>query len=415
LNDREPVLQEQISHLRAMLEISRILNSTLDHSRLLRIIVRSATQVVDCEDSSILLIDARTGELRFEACAGLEEQATQPIVVPMDASIAGWIARHNKPLIISDVHSDPRFFEQADDVTGFPTRSVLGVPMSSKGRVIGVLEAVNKREGEFSDEDVERLAVLAAQAAVAIENARLHTELQRAYEELNELDRLKSEFITATSHELRTPLTVIKGYLQLATNAMLPPERRVAMLETISRQVDKIVRLANDLFFMQEMNTIRLEFAEVNMTSIVRSQVDANRSRAKAAGIHLICDVAPELPPVWGDAERLDRAFHNLLDNAIKFSPDGGDVAVSLYIRDETAYLEISDPGVGIPPAEQLKIFERFYRLERVGDRLFDGLGLGLAITKHIVEEHGGTISVASEPGQGSTFTMTLPLKTAST
>jgi signal transduction histidine kinase len=409
VHDRQLGLQKQIEHLMMMLEITRILSSTLDLDRLEKIIVQSATKLTECEDCSILLIDPQSGELRFEASAGLAEEQTQPIVVPMDGSIAGWIVSNNMHVIISDVQNDPRFYKQSDQSTGFDTRSLLGVPISFKGRPIGALEAVNKIDGDFGDEDAEDLTVLAVQAAVAIENARLLSELQKAYEDLNELDRLKSEFITTTSHELRTPLTSIKGYLQLITSGMVPPDLQPEMLKTVSSHVDTVIHLVNDLLLMQEMDAIEFRKAAVDVAEIVHAEVEAARTRAESAGIRWVLEIAQELPPVWGDAEHLQRMFHNLLDNAIKFSPDGGDVIVRAYAGDKTVTVQVIDSGVGILREEQEKVFERFYRIEKVGDHLFGGLGLGLAIAKHIVEKHDGRIHVVSAPGEGSTFTVELP------
>ncbi len=405
-----PTPQEQVGHLMTLLEITRILNSTLERNRLLRIIVRSATKLLACEDSSILLIDPASGELHFEASAGLDRETVEPLVVPLDASIAGWIVRNQKSLIINDVQNDPRFFSQVDQTTGTSTRSLLGVPMHFQERVIGVLEAINKKDGVFSAEDEELLTILAAQAAVAVENARLLEELQRANRELSELDRLKSEFITTASHELRTPLTAIRGYLHLLLADMVPPERRRSVLQTIADHVEAIVSRVNDILFVQEMEAIHFEFCPVDMAALVREEVESVRTRAQEVGVNLIVNVQSPLPPIRGDAAHLRRMLHNLLDNAIKFSPDGGDVTVCLRTVGNCLCLEVSDHGIGIPQEEQARIFEQFYRIEKAGGRLFGGLGLGLSIARHIAERHGGRIGVESRPGQGSTFRVTLPL-----
>lgn len=409
--DHELNLSKQIERLTTMLEISRILSSTLDLGRLELIIVESATRIVECEDSSILLIDPHSGELVFEASARLLPEQTKPVVVPIDSSIAGWVVRNDRPVILADATSDPRYFARADQETGFHTHSLLGVPVSFKGRVIGVLMAVNKIAGEFTDRDTELLTVLAAQAAVAIENARLLAELQRAYQELNELDRLKSEFITTTSHELRTPLTAIKGYLQLVNRGMFPPDRQAEVLQTVAQHVDTVVYLVNDLLLMQEMQALDLHETDVDLGTIANLEMQACRERAKAAGIRWVAEIASGVPPVRGDAERLQRMLHNLLDNAIKFSPDGGDVTVRVYAADGHVHLQVSDPGIGIPQEKQARIFERFYRIEQTDRHLFGGLGLGLSIARQIAQEHGGQIDLVSAPGQGSTFTVKLPAR----
>ncbi len=409
MNEQEQALRQQIDHLMAMLEISRILNSTLDHKHLLRIIVNSAVKLTDCEDSSIILVDSKSGELHFVISAGLRDSKIQPLVVPMDSSIAGWIVHHNKSITIDDVYNDDRFFKQVDQVTGFPTRSILGVPMSFRGRVIGVVEAVNKREGTFTSQDTERLTILAAQAAVAIENTRLINQLQTAYQELSELDQLKDEFITTTSHELRTPLTAIKGYLELITSGMMSAEQQQDALVKIAGNVDTIVDLVNDLLFMQEMNAIEFKFAPVDLAELLRLQVQDIGPRTDVCDITLTLNIAEGLPPVWGDAEQLGKMFHNLLDNAIKFSPDGGPVDISLDAQNNHVRLQIADRGVGIPLDKLDKIFGRFYRIESTRGHVFGGLGLGLSIARHIAQAHKGKIEVVSQVGRGSIFTVTLP------
>ncbi len=410
MNDQNQGIEShQTEHLLAMLEISRILNSTLDLGHLLRIIVNSAVNLTDCEDSSIMLIDEKSGKLFFRTSARIRDYKLRAITIPMDSSIAGWVVRHNRPLVIDDAQNDPRFFKQVDKTSGLTTRSVLGVPLVFKERVIGVLEAVNKKQGRFGDQDTERLTILAAQAAIAIENARLVNELQRAYDELSELDRLKTEFITTTSHELRTPLTAIKGYLQLALSGMMPPEQQKSALNIIAHHVDTIIHLVNDLLFMQEMNAIEFKFTHTDMAVLINQEIARMNDRTGQMHIRLTSELVSPSLMVWGDAEHLGRMLHNLLDNAVKFSLDGGDVTVRLFQQDEQVCIQVADQGIGIPLDQLDKIFERFYRVEEPGGRLVGGLGLGLSIARHIAQAHGGQIDVVSAPGQGSTFTVRLP------
>ncbi|MDY7042175.1 MAG: GAF domain-containing protein, partial [Chloroflexota bacterium] len=229
-------LERQIANLTLIVEVSKTLNSTLDLDSLLQIIIKSATELTNTEMASILLVDKTSGKLHFEAATGTERQALKTLGVPRDSSIAGWVVRESKPLIIRDVQHDPRFYPQVDAATGLATQSILGVPLRFKGQVIGVLEALNKIGGDdFTDEDVQILTILAGQAAVAIENARLLAQLR-------EQDRLKSQFITDASHELRTPLTTIKGYLQLILNGAMGAERQRASLEIAARNIDVIIR-----------------------------------------------------------------------------------------------------------------------------------------------------------------------------
>jgi len=402
--ERIAALERQVANLTLMVEVSKTLNSTLDLDSLLQIIIKSATELTNTEMASILLVDRASGELRFEAATGAEREALKTLVVPRDNSIAGWVVRENKPLLIRDVQHDPRFYRQVDSATGLATRSILGVPLRFKGQVIGVLEALNKIEdNDFTDEDVQVLTTLAGQAAVAIENARLLAELR-------EQDRLKSQFITDASHEMRTPLTTIKGYLQLILDGAMDAEQQRTSLEIAARNIDVITRLVNDILYLQEMATIRAERVPVEMAGLVREVVAAAQGQARLAGVILRAEIPPsDLPPVSGSRKRLARALANLVENAIKFNTDGGEVVVRLREEASSLRVEVSDTGIGIPAEYLDKIFNRFYRIDSSAPHLARGVGLGLPIAKQIVEEHGGEMHVKSEPGKGSVFSFTLP------
>ena len=203
-----------ISHskLARMVEISRVLNSKSDIDDLLTYIIREAASLTESEAASILLLDRKTRQLRFKAASQMQPEMID-MPVPLNNSIAGAIITTNRPLIIDDVGKDPRWNPDVSQAIEFRTRSILGVPMHDMERPVGVLEALNKQEGNFTYEDVETLAILADLAGVAVERARLIEELRRANTELNELDQTKSSFIALASHELRTPLSVILGYV----------------------------------------------------------------------------------------------------------------------------------------------------------------------------------------------------------
>ena len=406
-------LERRIANLMLIVEVSRTLSSTLDLDSLLQVIIQAAAQLTGTEKSSLLLVDKRTGKLRFEAATGAERERLKSIPVPMDHSIAGWIVQHNQPLVIPDAQNDPRFYRQVDLEVGLATRSILGVPLCIKGRVIGVLEVLNKLDDEpFTEEDIETLTILAAQAAVAIENARLMAEVQRAYEELSEQDRLKSEFITMAAHELRTPLTTIKGYLDLIMKGAMSPEQQRDSLKVMSRNIDEIIRLVNDVLFLQEISTVSAQKGAVQLEEVAAQAVEAVRERARQADLDIRTEFATGLPPVWGNAERLRRVLDCLLDNAIKFSPAGGQVIVRLQLQNNRVRAEVSDQGIGIPSEEQEKIFWQFHRGRWVNiSSQYRGVGLGLAIAKQIVEAHGGEIGVHSAPGEGSTFSFTVPVE----
>lgn len=209
-------LEKRVRQLERILAVNVELVSNPQQSSLLTKIAQTAAELTESESASILLLDERTGDLRFCAAATTEVASLlSEIPVPVTHSIAGTVLRERQPMVVHNVQADPRHFREVGQAIGFETRSLLAVPLQVQERCIGVLEAVNKRCGSFTDEDREILTILAAQAAVAIENARLLEELQKAHRKLQELDRLKSDFITIASHELRTPLSLILGYASL--------------------------------------------------------------------------------------------------------------------------------------------------------------------------------------------------------
>src|SRR4051812_17850097 len=208
-------LEHKVSVLTRLSEISAVLNSTLKVKALLNQIMEAAVEIVDAEAASVLLWDHKTNDLRFGATTtGAGGQALIGKPVPLEGSIAGTVLRENRVVSVDDVLIDRRHYAGIDRATDFLTRSVLGVPMRSRNgnQVIGVLEAVNKRSLPWTPDDINYLSIVASQAAVAIEGAQMVGALQKANEELNQLDKLKSDFIAIASHELRTPLGVILGY-----------------------------------------------------------------------------------------------------------------------------------------------------------------------------------------------------------
>lgn len=244
---------------------------------------------------------------------------------------------------------------------------------------------------------------------MAIEDLRLKAgELAEAYQRLAQEEFARREFLTSIAHELRTPLTAASGFLEMARNAMLEGPSLKMALDTVSRNVQQIVSLVNDILFLQEVELVLPELHPTDMARVVNSAADVIRERLMNTDIRLAIEIDPDIPLVPGHFKSLERALVMVLDNAIKFSPHGGEVTVTVNGDAQGVKVAVRDQGVGIPSDAIPHIFDRFFHIEEIGDDLFGGLGLGLAITRQVVEQHGGMIEVASQLGQGSIFTITL-------
>jgi signal transduction histidine kinase len=244
---------------------------------------------------------------------------------------------------------------------------------------------------------------------MAIDDLRIRaSELAEAYQKLAEQDVTRRDFLTNAAHQLRTPLMAAGGFLQMIQKGAVPPDKMPEAVDTVARNVQQIVTLVNDILFVQEMELILGKFQPVNVVDLARETAAAHREKADELKVELRVKPDLFLPPVAGDARSLERALSALVDNAIKFSPGGGKVEIAIHRKGGQVAVVVSDNGIGIQPDILPRIFDRFYHIDKSGDRLFEGLGLGLAIARQVVEQHKGQLLVTSTPGKGSTFTMWL-------
>jgi signal transduction histidine kinase len=315
--------------------------------------------------------------------------------IPADNSIAGWVFTHGEPIVSDDVLNDPRFYRELDVLTRFETHSILGVPLRTKDKILGVIEAVNKHEGFFTDEDVQILETLAAQAAIALENSRLFTQ---------------SDLIAEIVHELRTPLAALTAAAYLLQRADLPLEQHQRLSETMLTEVRRLNDVSTDFLELSRLESGRVHFQRepVHLGGLVQESLEVVRAQALTKGISLETQIDASLAPVHGDRKLLKQLLLNLLTNAIKYNSQGGKVVVSLHSEAGEVLMEVRDTGRGISPENQTRLFEKFYRVSD-GDDEVQGTGLGLAIAKRVAESHGGQITVESALGKGSSFSVHLP------
>lgn len=411
LQEKMSEMERRIAGLERIVKISQILNSTLSLEPLLKIIIQAATELTSTEACSIMLLDKETGELHFAAITGSRIEEVKNIGVPLDRSVAGWVVKNGKPLLIRDVQEDARFYRQVDEHINFETRSILAVPLLVRQSVIGVMEVLNKiDEEDFTQDDIQTSSTLAAQAAIAIENARLLEKLQQAYQDLSELDRLKSDFVAIASHELRTPLAVILGYVSFLRRDVGGTAGE--QLDIVLQSASRLRSIIDDMVNLRHIETgeAQLELEIFPVAEMVQKVIQEFEALAEANGQILTVSLGEGNIRVEADWQKIYLILANLLSNAIKFTSVGGRIHISVEQKGEEMWFAVMDTGIGIPQQSLRRIFDRFYQVDQSLSRRFPGMGVGLSITKDLVELHKGRIWVDSVESLGSRFTFVIPV-----
>jgi signal transduction histidine kinase/ActR/RegA family two-component response regulator len=290
-----------------------------------------------------------------------------------------------------------------------PVRSYLAVPVKSRsGEVLGGLFFGHSRAGVFVATHEQLVAGIASWAGLALDNAGLYRQAQIA-------NRTKDEFLATLSHELRTPLNAVLGWSHMLRTGTLPLELQRRAYDAIERNARAQAQLVDDLLDVSRIvsGRLSLSMSDIDLTVVVQSAIDTVRPTIAAKGLELEVAEPPVLRPiVGGDADRLRQVFWNLLSNAVKFTPRGGRILVRIGVRDQVAEVVVEDSGQGIAPGFLAHVFERFRQADSTASRRHGGLGLGLAIVRHLVEAHGGAVAAASPgEGQGAVFTVRLPVR----
>ena len=392
--------QDLLDHYERIIEISQELNATFDLMSLLRKIVSAAKELINTEAASIMLVDEATGQLRFTIASNIKPHEMENIVIPMESSIAGWIVTHGEPRVINNVESEPQHFEGVDEEIHFRTRNMLGVPMRTHDKVIGVMQAVNKRDDErFNDDDIITARTLASQAGLAIENARLFQQ---------------SDFISEMVHELRTPLLALRASTTLLQRDDLPVEKRGDIVGRMRGETDRLIEMTSEFLDVARLESGRetLKSHRFDMTDLLYECVDVVKPQADDKGVTI--HVEPEIYYAVADRGKIKQVTLNLLTNAIKYNRENGEIFLYIepVIEDEHEHpfvrVSVRDTGYGISAEHQKNMFQKFYRVPALSD-VARGTGLGLAICKHVIEAHGGHIRLESQLDVGSNFMFTIP------
>ncbi|HLG43594.1 MAG TPA: ATP-binding protein [Nitrospirales bacterium] len=434
-------IRKQVQELTALNQAGAAITSTLDLDRLLTTVLHLLVEKLGFARAILMLYDGEQGLAFGVRTVGVPEgveQAAGDVEIPIqdDGSIHAEVLLHGKAFLIQDIATVadrmyPLFYTLSRHVG---VTSYVVSPLKSKERILGFV-AADRGPQTCAQEDLDLLMTIASHIAVAIDNARAYNqleqltgtlerrvrertqELQSANEKLQELDRLKSAFVSMVSHELRTPMTSIKGYVENMLDGLAGAvtEKQAHYLMRVKHNVERLTRMINELLDLSriEAGAVELHLGPVSIRELVDEAVEVFQRNAREKSVALGAHHADVLPGIQGDRDKLLQVLTNLIQNAVKFTPSGGTVRVESRLReDQFVEVAVADTGYGIPPHEIDKVFGKFYRGESVPAES-RGAGLGLAISKNLVELHGGRIGVTSTTGVGSRFFFTVPIPRA--
>ena len=430
----EETLREQAEALRTLNEVGQIISAELDLHNTVQAVTNAATELIGARFGSFFynVLNEDGASYLLYTIAGVPREAFAHFPMPRSTDLFGPTFRGEGVVRIDDVKKDPRYGKNSPyygmPEGHLPVTSYLAVPVISRsGEVLGGLFFGHPEPGVFTERDEMTVFGLASQAAIAMDNARLYeaakkarteaeyaaAQNERLYKQAEESSRLKEEFLATISHELRTPLSAILGWARMLRLGQLSQENTVKALDTIERNARAQAQLVDDLLDVSRIITgkLRMDVRPADPNAFIDAAVEAVRPAADAKGVRVQKVIDTGAITIPGDPARLQQVVWNLLSNAIKFTPRGGRVQIRSERVNSHLDIVVSDTGQGISADFLPHVFDRFRQADQKTSRQHGGMGLGLAIVRHLVELHGGTVSAASQgEGKGATFTVSLPI-----
>lgn len=385
--------------------IAMEISLSLDLEEALKTFVNRVASYIGVEIVSIMFLDNEKRRLIIKIAKGLNEEIIRDSDALLGEGVSGWAGKTGEPLLIKDITKDARFTRRSGG--RYYNNSLLTVPLKLRGKVIGVMNVNNKISKDiFRQYDLELLNTIAKTSVIVLENARLQDEMKR-------VSKNNCEMVSNVSHELKTPLAVIKEALLLLSEGSLGvvSEKQKKFLDLSTQNVERLNRLINEFLdsASQENSNSSMKRRLFSITDAAKTIIDSLDMIARDKGIVLEGLIPDKKIEIWGDPDKLNQAISNLVDNAIKYNRPAGLVQVFLEEGDDSVAISVRDTGMGITKDDLVKIFDRFYRVERSDTAGIPGTGLGLSIVKDIVNMHKGEIFVESKINSGSKFTIALP------
>jgi len=415
LRARTAELGRSVEELKMLSEVGRAVSSTLDLRAVQSTILTRSVALTGADAGAIYRYIRSDHSFRLVETVGWDERLERSVremrIVEAETAMAE-AATRRMPIQLSDLAERPSApLRDAHLAAGF--RGVLIVPVVGPERTLGAIVLQRRAAGEFPPETARLMQTLASQSVLAIQNARMFREIADKSEQLALASQHKSQFLANMSHELRTPLNAILGYAELLVDGIygVLPQRPKGVLERIQNNGKHLLALINDVLDLAkiEAGQLNLTLEDYSLPEVVKSVVTATEPLATSKGLKFTAAVGENIPTAHGDARRVSQVLLNLVGNAIKFT-EVGEVEIRAAAEKGQFVLTVRDTGPGIAEADQERIFGEFQQIDTSNTRKQGGTGLGLAISKRMVEMQGGTISVDSGLGQGSTFRVVLPV-----
>ena len=409
----EQALRRRNQELAALIEINRMVTSSLNLDAVLKATVLGIREILQVEAGSLVLVDEEADRLVFRTTFSPEQGWVTGRTIQPGEGIVGYVVRSGESKIVNDVERDPHFLAEVDEEAGITSRAILCTPLTSRGRTIGAIEVINRLDGEFTEQDLELLQAMAASVAVAVDNSNLYgeladftKELERSQAQLVQAEKMAAigRLAASIAHEINNPLQSIHNSMHLSLHEGLSDDKRFEYLSMAQSEVRRLIEIVQRMLDFYRPSRGDMVPADVN--EIVENVLALAQKRLQHSNVRVRTNLASDLPITSVVPDQIVQVFLNIVINAIEAMPSGGVLRLETFLSEDSEWVATSfqDAGPGISVEQIANLFEPFHTTKA------DGTGLGLAISYGIVERHGGVIEVSSQPGQGATFVVKLPV-----